>query len=290
MAGMNINVSSENVSYDTNIRDVEVPAHMRRRVPLGINYLDDLLGGAGLIPSMTVLFTGTPGAGKTTQLLQLADAITGKGNVALYISREEALTQVKMTTERLDLKNGFIVGDAELASEDDLDDNSARLWDKFWKKPGKRRTSIVGHAKHQIDKMLEMQGPNDPPRDIFLLLDSLQAFNDGKYGPGAINGQSPMRVIETLTSFCKQGYRGVHPIMFMIGQVTKGGEFSGKNGIKHAVDAHMHLYIDNDKKSELWGERLIEMQKNRFGCNDKKMVLGLEKSGLYKKGEFSWTE
>lgn len=282
MAGMTLNVSSSNVDHNTNINDIAVPEHMRRRVKLNIDYLDDLFGGAGVIPSMSILFTGTPGAGKTTQLLQLGDAVTKGGNVALYISREEALTQVKMTTERLNLKHGFICGDAELADDNDLPEGAVKTWEKHWNKPGKTRTSIITHAKAQIDA--------NPGKDLVLLLDSLQAFNDGKYGPGGLNGQSPMRVIEMLTSFCKQGYKGVHPIMFMIGQVTKGGNFAGKNGIKHAVDAHLHLYIEEDKKSELWGERIAEMQKNRFGCNDKKMVLGMESTGLYKKGEFSWTD
>ena len=47
--------------------------------------------------------------------------------------------------------------------------------------------------------------------------------------------------------------------------MTKDGTFAGKNEIKHAIDAHLHLGIDTDRKSETYGERVAEMQKNRFG-------------------------
>ena len=53
--------------------------------------------------------------------------------------------------------------------------------------------------------------------------------------------------------------------MIVIGQVTKGGIFAGKNKLKHLIDCHLHLSIDTDKKSDTYGKRVAEMQKNRFG-------------------------
>lgn len=276
------NVSLENVKYGTELQEIEVPPHMRKRVSFNIDYIDDLFGGQGAVPSMAILFTGTPGAGKTTQLLQLANAVAGAGHISLYNSREEALSQIKMTAERLELKNNFYIGDSELVDDEKLDGAVLKKWQTHWSRPGMQRTSIIGHAKYLID--------NNPGKQLFLFLDSLQMFNDGKYGPGDVIEASAIRVIDQLTSFCKQGYKNVHPIMTIIGQVNKDGKFAGKNKIKHAVDVHAHLYIEESPKSELWMERIIEMQKNRFGCNDKKMILAMNSKGLSKKGEFTFLD
>ena len=63
-------------------------------------------------------------------------------------------------------------------------------------------------------------------------------------------------------------------------------DFAGKQTILHAVDVRGQLYIDNEKKSETYGERIFEITKNRFGCSGKSYVLGIQKTGLYEKGSF----
>jgi predicted ATP-dependent serine protease len=68
--------------------------------------------------------------------------------------------------------------------------------------------------------------------------------------------------------------------------VNKSGDFSGKNGILHAIDVRGSLYIDSDKKSETYGERIFEITKNRFGCGGRAYVLGISDKGLYEKGSF----
>jgi len=85
-----------------------------------------------------------------------------------------------------------------------------------------------------------------------------------------------------LTDWAKSTYGNV----IFIGQVTKGGDFAGKQTILHAVDVRGHLFIDDDKRSETFGERIFEVTKNRFGCSGRSYVLGLNKSGLFEKGSF----
>jgi DNA repair protein RadA/Sms len=279
---MILNVGNANLKRGTNISSLHVPEHMRRRVSFGLDWVNKLFSGetnpgelVGAVPSSAILFTGTPGAGKTTMSLQIADAITAAGNIALFNTREESLFQVKMTTERLGLKSGFVCGDDELIP-------SFSEFDAAEKKKWKGTNSVIDHAKWLIDQ-------HGGKKDIFVILDSLQTFNDGKYGPGDIIPASQMRVIEQMTEFCKKGHNGVYPIAVVIGQVNKDGKFAGKNGIKHAVDAHMHLFIDEDKRSDTFGERIAEVQKNRFGCSGLKMILGMKREGLYKKGEYNYS-
>jgi DNA repair protein RadA/Sms len=250
MSKMNLNVGLKGLKRGTNIADIEVPDALRDRKRTGINWFDDAIGGEGFVPSSVMMLTGTPGAGKTTMLLQLADAITRAGHICLYNSGEESLFQVKMVTERLGLKNGFVAGQDIMAKD------------------------LLAHANH-------LRKAN-PGKQVFILQDSLQTLDDGKYGNGHANGNTPVRCTEMLTDWAKS----THGIVAFIGQVTKNGDFAGKQTILHAVDVRGRLFIDEDKRSETYGERIFEVTKNRFGCSGRSYILGMERTGLYEKGSF----
>lgn len=251
MAEMNLNVGIKDLKRGTNILQIGVPDALRHKKKVGIDWFDNALGGEGMTPSTSMMLTGGPGCGKTTLVLQLADAITRAGHIALMNTGEESLYQVKMVTERLKLKVGFVCGQDTMVSD------------------------VIAHATD-----LQQQNPG---KQVFLLQDSLQTLNDGKYKDGGTTGNTPLRCCEALTDWAKTSYG----ILCFVGQVTKSGDFAGKNAIKHATDAHAELYFDDDKKSETYGERLFEVSKNRFGCNGKTYVIGIRDTGLYEKGNFS---
>lgn len=248
---ININVGIKGFKQGTNVLEIEVPEQLRKRCKVGIPWLQDALGGAGFAPSTCMMLTGGPGCGKTTMLMQLADALMGQGHVVLYNTGEESLYQVKMVAERLKLKNGFFAG------QDIMMPN------------------LLAHA----DKIKKQ----NPGKQMFLLQDSLQTLNDGFYSNGGTTGNTPMRCCEMLTDWAKSTFG----IVAFVGQVNKDGQFAGKNGIKHAIDVHGHFYFDDDKRSETWGERLFEITKNRFGCSGKTYIIGIDKTGLFEKGHFN---
>ena len=250
MSKMNLTVGLKNFKRGTNIAAIEVPQALRDRKPVGIEWFDDAIGGEGFVPSSVMMLTGTPGAGKTTMLLQLANSITGAGHVCLYNTGEESLYQVKMVAERLRLKNGFVVGQDTLAED------------------------LLNHAD-QLRKA-------NKGKQVFILQDSLQTLDDGKYG-GSTNSMTPVRCVEMLTDWAKANYG----IVAFIGQVTKDGDFAGKQTILHAVDVRGQLFIDEQKKSETYGERIFEVTKNRFGCSGKSYILGMERAGLFEKGSIA---
>ena len=249
MSKMNLNVGIKGLKTATNILDIEVPKALRDRKKVGISWFDDALGGEGFVPSQVMMLTGTPGAGKTTLLLQLANAITKAGHVCLYNTGEESLYQVKMVVERLGLKAGFFVGQDTLVED------------------------LLAHA----DKLRKA----NPGKQVFILQDSLQTLDDGKWKDGT-NSMTTVRVTEMLTDWAKSNYG----VVIFIGQVTKSGDFAGKQTILHAVDVRGQLYIDNEKKSETYGERIFEVTKNRFGCSGRSYVLGIGTNGLFEKGSF----
>lgn len=251
MSKMNLNVGIKELRRGTNIKDISVPSQLRDRKKVGIEWFDDALGGEGFVPSSVMMLTGTPGAGKTTLLLQLADAITKAGHICLYNTGEESLYQVKMVVERLGLRAGFVVGQDTMVDD------------------------LLEHAD-------ELRKAN-PGKQVFILQDSLQTLDDGKWKDG-VNSMTAMRCTELLTDWAKTNYG----VVIFIGQVNKDGDFSGKNGILHAIDVRGQLYIDMQKKSETYGERVFQITKNRFGCSGRSYVLGICKAGLYEKGQLQF--
>ena len=257
MSGMSLNIGIKGLKQNTNILDIKVPEFMRQRKNTGISWVDNAYGDgekSGLVPTSVVMLTGTPGAGKTTLLLQIADSITKLGHVCLYNTGEESLYQVRMVTERLGIKNGFICG----------------------------QDIMVPDLLTKADNIKKL----NPGKQVFILQDSLQTLNDGKYKDGGTTANTPLRCTEILTDWTKS----TGSIMMFIGQVTKGGDFAGKNAILHAVDVRAKLYIDLDKKSETYGERLFEVTKNRFGRAGTAYIVNMEKNGLHEAGTVDFTD
>lgn len=261
MSGMDLDIGIKGFKRGTNIRDIVVPEHLRRKATCGISWIDEAMGGKGFTPSTCGMLTGTPGAGKTTLLMQLADSITRTGNVCLFNTGEESLHQVAMTSERLKLSHGFMAGQDVIVPD------------------------LLQYADNIMAEEVtgKTRGSSQDPRTLFILVDSLQTMNDGKYKDGGTTGATPKRVAKMFTEYTKEKK---DVVLLFIGQVTKSGEFSGQNVIKHMIDMHLHLYIDDDKRSETWGERIFTNYKNRFGCAGRTYVLGMDESGLWKKGQF----
>ena len=230
--------------FGTNILEVEVPDALRVKVRTGVDFIDGVAGGNGFTPSSSILFTGTPGAGKTTMMLAMCDALAARGNTVVFNTAEESLYQVKMVAERLKLKTGFAVGEEDM----------------------------VPNILEGCNKLMAAA----PDKPFILVVDSLQTMNDGKWGPGSTNSKSPERALAMITDWCKE----TNAIAIVIGQVGKDGKFSGKNTLKHMVDAMIELTVETDVRSELLGCRILEATKNRFGGGAKRYYLDLKSTGF----------
>jgi len=230
---MLLNIGQPVVNSKTNILDIEVPKQLEVNVPTGMPHIDALFAGDGIMPSTAAILTGIPGAGKTTLALQLADAVMGMGHIAIYNTGEESLYQLRKVVRRLDLKNGFIPS---------------------------YEPSVQGIVKKAKEVQKLHKG-----KQVFLFVDSLQCVElereKGKRGRGPAAGNKEVQTTIALTQWCKETYG----ILCLIGMVTKDGTFAGKQAIRHVVDAHLHLGVDSERKSETYGERTACMEKNRTG-------------------------
>ncbi len=111
---------SLSATLPTELASVSLGEQHRRSTSFG--EFDRVLGG-GLVDGSIVLMAGEPGIGKSTLLLQAAQAIADCGLKVLYASGEESDRQVKLRAQRLGVSGSSIY----FLSETDVDALVARL-------------------------------------------------------------------------------------------------------------------------------------------------------------------
>ena len=95
--------------------------HDQKRLTTGLADVDGILGG-GVVAGSVNLIAGQPGIGKSTLLLQLADAVA-KHHTVLYVSGEESGHQIGLRAERLQARAKQL----ELATSTSADDIAATI-------------------------------------------------------------------------------------------------------------------------------------------------------------------
>ena len=93
----------------------EIEASEVERTPTGIAELDRVLGG-GIVDGAVILIGGDPGIGKSTLLLQCAEALAPRVKV-LYVTGEESGAQVALRARRLGLEGRQVRVVAEIQLE-----------------------------------------------------------------------------------------------------------------------------------------------------------------------------
>lgn len=277
-ARMNAGVAGRLQNFGTNIMDVEIPAELDRVIPTGIEWLDASLGG-GYTPSCVSLVTGGPGAGKTTLEVAMANSMTRQGCVVLYLGTEEAAVQTRKIVRRLGCEDGFIIDDCELIERCPTWKNDQRQTVMMHLEYLRaKHGTMVPYVDKEGNKRQKYVGPQ-----FVVICDSLQSHDDGFYHNGYTNGKTQVRVAEQLAALAKSEEWGF-PIVILIGHVTKGGEFSGPQTLKHVIDMHQELKVDTVKDSPTRGKRLHVISKNRFGCTGMTHVLEMTSKGLCEEG------
>lgn len=99
------------------LREIVVPKKYYNRVKLGAQVVDEIFGGVelpGIVPGASYLFTGLPGAGKSTMALQLADMFQkSSGRNVLYNVGEENKYVIKMRADRIGVDGNYCISGME---------------------------------------------------------------------------------------------------------------------------------------------------------------------------------
>ena len=85
-------------------RLIDISISDEERIETGLGELDRVLGG-GIVRGSLALIGGDPGIGKSTLAVQIANNISNKEHNVLYVSGEESVKQIKMRSDRLNIKS-----------------------------------------------------------------------------------------------------------------------------------------------------------------------------------------
>jgi DNA repair protein RadA/Sms len=170
------------------------------RIITGIDELDRSTGG-GFVRGSALLVGGDPGIGKSTLLTQAAAALAARGNRVVYVSGEEAVAQIRLRAQRLDVADTAV----ELAAETNVEDILATISEG-------RRPDLV-------------------------ILDSIQTLwtDMADSAPGTVT--QVRASAQALIRFAKSTGTAV----VLVGHVTKEGQIAGPRVVEHMVDAVLYF-------------------------------------------------
>lgn len=232
-----------------------IPTKSTSRSLTKIPELDRVFGG-GLVAGQVTLIAGEPGIGKSTLLLQVANALAGTREQALdnikskktnsyslvpgaflYVSGEESVGQIAIRAQRLSIKNNNI----QILEETDIDEVINKI------------STFKGSS---------LQG---------IVIDSIQTMATGDLLGMAGSVGQVRECAYRLVRFAKEN----NVPIFIVGHVTKEGTVAGPSVLMHIVDTV--LWFEGDKSLTF---RLLRAVKNRFGPTDEVGVFSMEEKGL----------
>ncbi len=222
------------------------------RQPTGIGEFDRILGG-GVVPGSAVLVGGEPGIGKSTLLLQVANALSqpmadrtslkskkgalvepGADAKVLYVTSEESARQTKLRAARLGAlsKNLYVLAETN-----------------------------VERIIHQINTL----SPS------VVIVDSIQMIYkpDLPAAPGSVT-QLRDCCMELVYLAKASGVA-----IIFVGHVTKAGTLAGPKIIEHIVDTV--VYFEGDR---FHSHRIVRCVKNRFGSTHEVGLFEMTGAGL----------
>jgi DNA repair protein RadA/Sms len=173
------------------------------RIETGIAELDRVTGG-GFVMGSAVLVGGDPGIGKSTLLLQAAAALAAKGKRVVYVSGEEAVAQIRLRAQRLELGQAPV----ELLSETSVE--------------------II------LATLQQGEAPD------LVIVDSIQTLWTDRVesAPGTVT--QVRTSAQALTRFAKKSGAAI----VLVGHVTKDGQIAGPRVVEHMVDAVLYFEGD----------------------------------------------
>ncbi|MFM2081046.1 MAG: hypothetical protein RLZZ219_1728, partial [Cyanobacteriota bacterium] len=234
-----------------------------QRLASGYGELDRVLGG-GLVPGSLVLLGGDPGIGKSTLLLQSAEAMARRHSV-LYVSAEESAQQVKLRWRRLVAR---LQGEAPQPGGDGPQRRAAPEAGLGQPEPAEAAPALQLLAETDLELVLQEL---EALRPAVAVIDSIQALHDAELNsaPGSV-----AQVRECAAALARIAKRQ-DTALLLVGHVTKEGMLAGPKVLEHLVDAV--LTFEGDRFAS---HRLLRAVKNRFGATHELGVFEMRGQGL----------
>lgn len=222
---------------------IQVPDRLRKRIPIDSEQLGDGINelfGNGLVPGSTILFSGVAGGGKSSLLLQILDSL---GVTSLYNTGEEAMGQLKLTTERLEVTNDFYV-------------SSKRKLENFLAEASSVKAKVA-------------------------VQDSIQCLHTDTdlNGRDISDAGSKIQLVAVTEKIYKWAQDSLITVILVCHQ-TKNGDMAGPQTIAHIVDAVINMRLPKVKEELTHEDRVICAEKNRFGPSNLEYMSTMSSAGF----------
>ena len=127
-------INSKNTSF-IKCNEIDIPDKFYNRIVSGRDEIDHMFGTPyipGFMPGSAITITGTPGAGKTTLILQVLNMLSNTGHSVAYASGEESDMQLAYSCRRLGVNNIDIanINDVDMICEA-MDNYDVMVVDSF---------------------------------------------------------------------------------------------------------------------------------------------------------------
>lgn len=218
------------------------------RISSGVPEFDKVLGG-GLVPGATIVITGPPGTGKSTLLLQTANAVAREDRRVLYTSGEQTREDFAMMASRFGTANAHV---DVLGNQGDI---------------------------YEIVRECESRKPS------LLIVDSVNtAFVDDLESD--VNSR---RQIEAVANYLTSFGKSEKVAILLVVHVGKDGDMTGPRTLEHLVDAVIYFdpFDAPPDEDDLYTEEelmqlrvLTSSSKNRFGPSGTRAIVEMTQSGL----------
>ena len=163
--------------------------------------LDVVLGG-GVVAGSVILLAGEPGIGKSTLLLQIALSYKGE---TLYVSGEEAPSQIKMRANRIGIRSQYCHVFSETST-----------------------SKIISHCENRAKKENSYQ---------LIIIDSIQTLFSNYI-------DTPIGSVSQIKQCCSelvQYAKKTNTPIILIGHITKEGQIAGPKILEHMVDVVLNF-------------------------------------------------
>jgi DNA repair protein RadA/Sms len=239
----------------------EIPEADLPRLTSGIAEFDRILGG-GLVPGSATLVGGEPGIGKSTLLLQVANALAGgqtgeRGRLRLAQSSRGEVRSSEPTSSSPSAKTLYVTSE-----------ESARQCGLRASRLGARCPELLVLAETNLERIINQIHKHQP---AVVIVDSIQMIYKPEL-PAAPGSVTQLRdCCMELVYLAKSSGCAV----FFVGHVTKEGTLAGPKVLEHIVDTV--VYFEGDR---FHTHRVVRCVKNRFGSTHEVGLFEMTGEGL----------
>ena len=182
---MNMNLNFNNNTF-TRVSDIEIPDIYYKRMKTGVGRIDRSFGD-GFLPGSIFTVTGSPGAGKTTYLLQVLELLAKHGYKVAYASGEECVQMMACNCKRIGVKNVLISNETNIDKLIEVTkDYDFLVVDSFASVTSDVKSSRQ-HEKHVIQELCKASKSNQCTIGVVLHISKTGQYKGGTIIPHSVD-------------------------------------------------------------------------------------------------------